>query len=276
MRGELARREGLVSLLAVPLTVRDRVIGVFNCYMGAATDFTEEQRALFSTLANHTALAIENSRLITHAAVVREMHHRIKNNLQTIAMLMRLQLADAGRLDARQVLEASIHRVHSIAAVHEALSERGFHLVDLHAVLLRIVHLAAESAGAAGRNIAVELAGETLLLPTRAATNVALAVNELLQNAFDHAFVGRTEGRVAVSFGHTPEGFVIAVADDGRGLSGAYRRGLGLEIVETLVRDDLGGRLRFNRPAAGGTEITIRLPRMVEYELQGDERAPDE
>src|SRR5690606_20667918 len=100
---ELARREGLVSLLSVPLSVRDRVIGVFNGYTKEPHTFTREHETLLLTLANQTALAIEHARLATNAAMVREMHHRIKNNLQTVAMLMRLQLAEAGGLDARQV-----------------------------------------------------------------------------------------------------------------------------------------------------------------------------
>ena len=93
---------------------------------------------LFSTLANQTALAIENARLITNAAVIREMHHRIKNNLQTVAMLMQIQLPEADQLDTAEVLVTNIHRIQSIATVQIMLSEKGFRLVDLRDVLLRI------------------------------------------------------------------------------------------------------------------------------------------
>ena len=254
---ELARREGLVSLLSVPLSVRDRVIGVFNCYTKEPHSFTREQETLLLTLANQTALAIEHARLATNAAMVREMHHRIKNNLQTVAMLMRLQLAEAGGLDARQVLLNSIHRVHTIAAVHETLSERGFHLVDVRDVLQRVVAMAA-TLSEPGRAVTVTVEGEADLLPTRAATSLALVVNELIQNALEHAFPGRTDGRVQVTLARAPGALLVTVADDGQGFAPGYRPGLGMEIVETLVRTDLQGELTYSQSDAG-TEVTIRL-----------------
>ena len=254
---ELARREGLVSLLSVPLSVRDRVIGVFNCYTKEPHTFTREQETLLLTLANQTALAIEHARLATNAAMVREMHHRIKNNLQTVAMLMRLQLAEAGGLDARQVLLNSIHRVHTIAAVHETLSERGFHLVDVRDVLQRVVAMAA-TLSEPGRAVTVTVEGEADLLPTRAATSLALVVNELIQNALEHAFPGRTDGRVQVTLARAPGALLVTVADDGQGFAPGYRPGLGMEIVETLVRTDLQGELTYSQGDAG-TEVTIRL-----------------
>jgi signal transduction protein with GAF and PtsI domain/anti-sigma regulatory factor (Ser/Thr protein kinase) len=254
---ELARREGLVSLLSVPLSVRDRVIGVFNCYTKEPHSFTREQETLLLTLANQTALAIEHARLATNAAMVREMHHRIKNNLQTVAMLMRLQLAEAGGLDARQVLLNSIHRVHTIAAVHETLSERGFHLVDVRDVLQRVVAMAA-TLSEPGRAVTVTVEGEADLLPTRAATSLALVVNELIQNALEHAFPGRPDGRVQVTLARAPGALLVTVADDGQGFAPGYRPGLGMEIVETLVRTDLQGELTYSQSDAG-TEVTIRL-----------------
>jgi len=170
---ELATMEGLVSLLSVPLGVRDHVIGVMNCYTSEARAFTSEQHALFTTLANQTALAIENARLVTNTAVIREMHHRIKNNLQTVAMLMQLQLPDADRLDTREVLETNIHRIRSIATVHEVLSDDGFRMVDVKDVLERITMTTAETMTDPGKNISIEVFGEPLSLPSRAATSLS-------------------------------------------------------------------------------------------------------
>lgn len=256
---ERASEEGLVSLLSVPLSVRDRVIGVLNCYTASEREFPESRQKLFMTLANQTALAIENARLVSNAAVVREVHHRIKNNLQTVAMLIRLQLAGATP-EARQVLQNSITRVHSIAAIHEVLSERGFRLVDLKEVLTQIGRMTAETMAIPNRTINVEVLGESLLMPTRAATNVVLVVNELLQNALEHAFVDRPEGEVRISIGQAPEEHLILVRDDGVGFPENYQRGLGLEIVETLVFEELNGRIRFNR-LEQGTEVSVRFPR---------------
>lgn len=267
---DLARQEGLVSLLAVPLSVRDRVIGVLNGYTAVPHAFSEAQQTWFVTLANQTALAIENARLVTNTAVIREMHHRIKNNLQTVAMLMQLQLSDAGRLDAREVLETNIHRIRSIAAVHEVLSDKGFRLVDVKDVLERITRATSESMTTPGQDINITVFGESLLLPSRAATALTLVVNELVQNALEHAFTGRPGGQIGVSLGHSPDELIVIVRDNGVGLVGGVRHGLGLELVGTLVTDDLDGRIKFHCPTDGGTEVSIRLPRRIEQELNLD------
>lgn len=265
----LAQQEGLVSLLAVPLSVRDRAIGVFACYSTQPRQFSEEQQALFATLANQTALAIENARLVTNTAVIREMHHRIKNNLQTVAMLMQLQLNDADNLSSHEVLQTNIHRIHSIAAVHEILSEKGFRLVDVKDVLERISRTTAETMVHSSQSITIHVFGESLTLPSKPATAVALVVNELVQNSLEHAFDEQAQsGQINISLGRSPEEMIIIVQDNGRGLPDPIKPGLGLEIVGTLVKEDLYGRLKFNRPLSGGAEITLRFPRTVEHEIE--------
>ena len=264
LRSELASAEGLVSLLAVPLSVRDRTIGVLNTYTNVARKFTAEQKALFATLANQTALAIENTRLVTNTAIVREMHHRIKNNLQTVVMLMQLQMTDADQLDTRHVLETNIHRIRSIASVHEVLSNEGFRLVDVKEVLERITQMTVESMTSPDQKITISVYGEPLLLSSHAATSLTLVVNELVQNALEHAFVDRRQGQVEISLGHSPDEVIVIVKDDGIGLPTNYSPHLGLEIAQTLITDDLNGQLKFIRPASGGTEVSIRLPRTYE------------
>lgn len=259
----LAVEEGLVSLLSVPLTVRNRVIGVLNCYTAVQRTFSAKQKQLFSTLANQTALAIENAQLVTNTAVLREMHHRIKNNLQTIAMLMELQINDADKLTTRQALEINIHRIRSIATVHEVLSERGFKLVDVKDVLTRIANYTIRSMVAPGQAVDIDVSGEALSLPSKHATGLTIVVNELIQNALEHGF-GGSNGRVEVSFGKSKEEIIILVRDNGRGLSTDFRPGLGLEIAQNIIRDDLKGQFRFNPVVPQGTEVSIRLPRRIE------------
>ena len=260
-----ARREGLVSMLAVPLIVRERVIGVLNCFTTEPHHFSEAEIALFSTLANQTALAIENAQLATNAAVVREMHHRVRNNLQTVAMLLRLQASQNAGLspqDATAAMHTAVNRIQSIAAVHEVLAQEGYRLVDVREVAERLVPLTAQSLPRPDLHVAIRVEGEPVVLPSRAATSLSLVINELLQNALEHAFVGRAEGTVTIILGHTPDGVVVEVADDGVGLPEAVPPSLGLEIVESLVRDDLQGQLEFRRrePPEAGTVAIIRLP----------------
>ena len=263
---DMARQEGLCSLLCVPLTVRDRIIGVLNCYTAEPHRFTDEETALFSTLANQTALAIENARLVTNAAMVREMHHRIKNNLQNVAMLLRLQMSGDRQISAREVLHESINRILSIAAVHEVLSQRGFRSVDLKEVLTRVGRAVAHNMQRPTLEVEVSVEGDEVALPSQVATSLALVVNELIQNALEHAFVGRTRGCVVVSLRRGPaEQLTVEVRDDGVGLrSNAYAvsdrsaRQLGLEIVETLVCEDLHGEWLLT--GNGGTTARITVP----------------
>lgn len=261
---ELATSEGLVSLLSVPLTVRERVIGVLNCYTAEKRHFSDEQRTLFTTLANQTALAIENAQLVTNTAVLREMHHRIKNNLQTIAMLMELQMGEAHKLTTQQVLETNIHRVRSIATVHEVLSERGYKLVDVKDVLERIAASTVSSLVSPQQDVLIGVKGESLTLPSRHATSLTIVVNELVQNGLEHGFAGGRDGRIEISFGRSMEEIIVLVRDDGVGLAEDFQPGLGLEIAQTVIRDDLNGRVRFNRLSPHGTEVSIRLPRSIE------------
>ncbi|MBN1440376.1 MAG: GAF domain-containing protein [Anaerolineales bacterium] len=257
---DLARREGLVSLLSVPLAVREKVIGVMNAYVGRPVEFTPQQVALCTTLANQTALAIENARLAAGAAIVREMHHRVKNNLQTVAMLLRMQQREGDSAGPADALGAGIGRILAIAAVHETLSRQGYALVDLRQVAERIVRLTSQNMVRPDLAATITVEGDSLLLPSRPATSLALVINELLHNALEHAFGGRASGSVRILLAHTPEDTLVEILDDGVGLDGGQpRESLGLEIVRTLVREDLCGKLAFES-GPEGTRATVRIP----------------
>jgi len=262
----LARQEGLVAMLSVPLTVREKVIGALNCYTTQPHVFSEAEIALFSTLANQTALAIENAQLVTNAAVVREMHHRIKNNLQTVAMLLRMQADDGTILtaqDAATAVQISVNRILSIAAVHEVLAQEGFRLVNVKDVTERIAQIVSQNMLHPDRPVEILVEGEGIILPSRPATSLALVINELLQNSLEHAFVGRAAGKVRISLGRGPRHIIVEITDDGVGLPADQPSSLGLEIVQTLVRDDLHGQVDFHSTPQG-TQATVRVPREIE------------
>ena len=208
----------MVSLFSVPLTVRDRVIGVFDCYTAEPHTFTRKEEVFFQTLANQTALAIENARLVAGAAIVREMHHRVKNNLQTIAMLLRMQMSSAPDRPAAVVLPEAINRILAIAAVHETLSESGLRLSSIKTVLTQIAETVVQNLSPPEKTLHVAVSGDDIELPSQAATALALATNELIQNALEHAFVGRNVGTVRVELAEREEMLTVSVTDDGVGL----------------------------------------------------------
>ncbi len=270
---EMAEQEGLRALLSVPLVVRDKAIGVVNCYKASPHRFTDAETTLLTTLANQTALAIENANLVVRSAVIREMHHRVKNNLQTIAMLLRLQLRDGREVSGREVLTETINRVLSIAAVHEILSVEGFRLINLRQLLERVADSVTHGMSRPGVSIDVSVRGDDIYLASQQATSLALAVNELLQNAFEHAFPQRTTGRIEIRVTQQETGLMLEVEDDGRGLPQKFDpttgADLGLKIVHALVTEDLGGTLVFSGgaphrtvPGGGGTRAVITIPRI--------------
>jgi two-component sensor histidine kinase len=232
--------------------------------MGTYHEFTPKEVELFQTLANQTALAIENARLVINAAVVREMHHRVKNNLQTIAMLLRLQMSTARDLRAEDVLAETINRILSIAAVHETLSKQGLRVVDVKNVLERVTRTIGETMLTAGQGITITVSGDRLVLPSREATSLALVTSELVQNAVEHAFTGRDSGQIRVKLQVGPDESAVIVEDDGVGntRTQATTKGLGLQIVETLVSEDLKGNFELIASLTG-TQAIIRLPSLA-------------
>lgn len=260
-----ARREGLRSMVCVPLRVRDRVVGVLNCYRDRSNAFSPADVSLLTTLATQTALAIENANLAMRAAVVREMHHRVKNNLQTIAMLLRLQMTDGDPPRVRDVLTETINRVLGIAAVHEILSLEGFRTVNLREVLERIAHAVTANMRRPDLELQLSVEGDDVYFPSQQATAAALVATELIQNAIEHAFAARQRGKLTVRVVDSPAHVHLEVADDGAGLPAGFdpvrSADLGLRIASTLVREDLRGELTAHNEE--GATFVVTIPKEV-------------
>ena len=262
-RTSCPNRAPVRSLLSVPLRVRDHTLGVVNCYTARRHAFTPSEISMLQTLANQTALAIENASLVVKSAMVREMHHRVKNNLQMIAMLLRLQLRDGREVSGREVLTETINRILSIAGVHEILAAEGLRQVAVHEMLERVAQTVQQTMARPGLALDVKVSGDDLSLPSQQATSLALVVNELLQNAMEHAFAGRGRGTVMITLAAGRDTLRVEVQDDGVGLPEGFApdrsAGLGLQIVHTLVGSDLKGQIAFGGP--GGTRAVITMPR---------------
>ncbi|SDL56375.1 Two-component sensor histidine kinase, contains HisKA and HATPase domains [Geodermatophilus siccatus] len=207
--------------------------------------------------------------LLTKDATIREIHHRVKNNLQTVAALLRLQARRMTEPAAREALEESVRRVSSIAVVHETLAGSREDVVDVDDVLDRVLPMLGDltSVGPAARTRRVGQFGE---LPAVAATPLVLVVTELLHNAAEHAFPDGSPGSIELVAERDGDDLVVRVVDDGQGLPEGFdpsaSEGLGLQIVRTLVASELGGSLAMtsppSRPADGrtGTEVVLTLP----------------
>ncbi|HWP29815.1 MAG TPA: histidine kinase N-terminal domain-containing protein [Chloroflexota bacterium] len=197
------------------------------------------------------------------SAMIQEIHHRVKNNLQTIASLLRMQARRVRSPEAAEILRQSINRILSVAVVHEFLSHDEASVINIHEVCYRILTEVTHGIVDPEKNIRLLLEGHNYYLPTQQATSCALIVNELLQNAVEHGYAHRNEGTIQVRLRETPDSMLIEICDDGEGLPPGFdlraHSNLGLQIVQTLVRDDLKGQ--FELVNGQGVKAVVAFPR---------------
>jgi two-component sensor histidine kinase len=215
-----------------------------------------------------TELRHRERELITKDATIREIHHRVKNNLQTVAALLRLQARRLKAPEARAALEEAVRRVGSIAIVHETLSHAPDEVVDFDDIAGRVAMMAVEvSAPEAG--VKPSLSGQFGLLPAAVATPLALVLTELLQNALQHGLTRSATGtppggKLEVAADRRGGQLTVTVTDNGIGLPEDFdldsTASLGLQIVRTLVVAELGGRLEIAPRPSGGTRVRVEIP----------------
>src|SRR4051794_41329 len=248
--GAIAWPEGKADVHAIrqPLRWRGRQIG--ELVADRATPFNQHDRELLASIAQQAAVALEHGRAVMRGVLAQEIHHRVKNNLQTVASLLRLQARAPGEIDSRKALDDSVNRILAIAAVHEVLTEQRDDDVDLAELIGRLRAMLVQGVGV-GRDVHADL--EPVLLAGSRATALALVFSELLGNALEH---GGKHVRVDL---HRRNGdVVLAVADDGPGIATEPADGTGLSIVRALVRDELRGTLDLR--SDGGTRAEVRFP----------------
>jgi two-component sensor histidine kinase len=251
---DLARREGLSSLASIPLQVKNKRIGVLNCYTERPHHFTDDEISVLSALGSHAAIAIEHAKLMVKSAIIQEMHHRVKNNLQQVASLLRLQMHYAGRRSVEQVLTESLNRILAIASVHELLAREDLDIISVKKVAVQILQATQQAIIAPGKHIAMSIEGPDILLPSAQATSVSLILNELVQNAVEHGFgEGADEGTILIALAEDAKAMTLTVTNDGTPIIAGFdvRRSdsLGLQIVGSLVSGDLQGRFTLDNVA---------------------------
>ena len=220
-----------------------------------------------------TDLRRRDRELVTKDATIREIHHRVKNNLQTVAALLRLQARRLDQPTARSALEEAVRRVGSIAIVHETLS----HSVEGHVAFDEIAdRLGAmvTDVSSVGHLVRVRRVGTFGRLASEVANALAMVLTEVLQNAVAHGYAATEpscppqpahDGEIVVSARQSAGRLHVTVVDDGRGLPSDFdpdtSTSLGLSIVRTLVESELGGRLDIGAGSGRhGTRVTIDVP----------------
>lgn len=243
------RVRSIVSVYCIPLLVdSSNLLGSADGAVLLLRDITELRR--------------RDRLLLSKDATIREVHHRVKNNLQTISALLRLQGRRLKSEEAKQAIEESVRRIRSIALVHETLSQEfreSVHFDDLIRPLMRIVE---EGLQGDDQPVRFSVAGDAGSLPAEVATPLAVVLVELLQNAVEHAYPNEPGGEVQISFAAKPGMLHVTVSDNGVGFPNGFSlsttRSLGLTIVRTLIATELGGVIATRND--NGAVIELRIP----------------
>ncbi|MGF2948449.1 sensor histidine kinase [Microbacterium alcoholitolerans] len=241
-RTDMEARGVTVSLRAIPLKDHGTRIGAIVL----CRDVSE--------------LRHQEQELITKDATIREIHHRVKNNLQTVASLLRIQARRTHSEEAREALTQAMRRVESIAVVHDTLASGLAQTVDFDEVFDRVLKLVAEVAAAPNTRARTQREGRFGVLPSEYATPLALALTEVVTNAVEHGLAGQ-EGIVNIEATRTSELLRVTVTDTGHGLpEGRVGQGLGTQIVRTLIQGELSGTIEWKGNEGEGTQVIIEIP----------------
>lgn len=243
IRHEMTEKGMTVIKRAIPLIDQDRVKGV----VAIVRDVTDVR-------AREQQLKIKE-------ATIKEIHHRVKNNLQTIASLLRLQSRRMTSPEARQALLESVGRISSIAAVHEILSQSGSGSLDFKEIATNIDTMIQRGLTQPDKNLEIVTLGASGQVPSPMATALALVLTELVQNAVEHAFEGRKTGKIVTKLERRGKTLNMTVIDNGIGLPEDFdlsrNSNLGLQIVDTLIVNELGGTWQMQ--SDDGTKVSIRV-----------------
>ncbi len=229
----------------------------------------EKRYGVILALHDATETRRQDQEIRVKNAMIQEVHHRVKNNLQTIAGLLRMQMRRVKSEEAQLVLEEMLNRVLSVAVIHEFLSNENANIINIKEVSHRIITQFQQGVLNPDKKIRLELTGEPIYLPARQATACSLIINELLQNAVEHGFEGKKEGVVRVNLEDNGDEVIINVKDNGTGLPEDFQIGqadsLGFHILKILVEGDLQGQINLcNRTEdGGGLSATITFPKSI-------------
>ncbi len=274
--------EGYRSMFSVPLISRNRVLGGISVYTRERHEFSLEQINLLFTFANDAAIAIENARLYDEmrralemkSTLLQEMHHRVKNNLQMMASLLRLQMRRTKSKEALQTLGVTHAQIESLGAAHDLLSQEHVGQTTVQEIARRVADIAIADLLPPDKRVVVDTSQADIQVGSQTATLLALVLNELICNAILHGLEGSNEGHIEVTArellappatGGAPARQVeILVCDDGSGLPDGFSlesgAGLGLSIVQRLVNEQLKGSFSISARPGGGTLARLVLP----------------
>jgi two-component sensor histidine kinase len=260
---DLAVEQGLRSMICVPLMVRDKPVGVMSCYTSTVREFSPDETKALETLAKQAAVSIEHAKLQVRNTLMQEMHHRVKNNLQQVASLLRLQMRHSSYKSIEEALNDCLTRILAIASVHDLLSRDDLDHVGIRSVAETLVQHQQSSLVLPDRSIMFLVRGHDVRLNMTQATQIALVLNELISNAVEHGFKESVKGEIHVTVEDLEGEISVWVSNNGDRLPENFdptvQGHLGMQIVDSLARA-LGGRFKIG-DVLEWTVAEVRFPR---------------
>lgn len=263
---------GANLLFCMPLRSARGTMGALCIRLRPGVELAEDELGLLQAFTDTASLAIENAQLYeearasvqTSSTLLQEMHHRVRNNLQTVAALLSLQLRETASDETAGALREAVSRVQSIAAVHDLLSDEGrLASATIDAIARLVVEQASMTFIQPPLRVTFDIEPSSLTVSSRQATVLALLINELVANAVEHGFRNRTTGRVWIRATSNGRMCSLDVENDGEPLPPTFdlsqSQGLGMRIVERLVTSDLGGRF-IMAGTDTGTRVRLSFP----------------
>ncbi|MDQ3694199.1 MAG: GAF domain-containing protein [Chloroflexota bacterium] len=263
---------GASRLFCLPLRSARETLGALCLRLPHNVELTEDELGLLQAFSDSATLAIENARLYqearygleTASALLQEMHHRVRNNLQTVAALLSVQLRQAEEAPWAVHLREAISRVQAIASVHDLLSdERRLAGTTIDVIARHVANEAMRTLIPPGLTVDFQIAKSDITVPSKQATVLALLINELISNAVSHGFENRSKGTVTISSTMEDGSVSIRVENDGERLPAEFDSeqspGLGMRIIHRLAASDLRGSFVI-RSSATATTATLSFP----------------
>ena len=220
----------------------------------------DQAYGIFIIVSDSTVIRKKDKELMSKAAIIKEIHHRVKNNLQTIASLLRLQMRRVNSRKVEKVFLESINRITSIALIHDELSKEGLDEINLKVTIVNIMEIILTNMTSKASNITGEIIGSDIYIHANEASTLSLCITELIQNAVEHAFTFRRKGSIIVTLEEADGNIIISVEDDGIGFNPQKAKvSLGLEIIKMITRDSLKGEF-YIEGHTYGTKSKIIFP----------------
>ena len=225
------------------------------------TEFEEEETNVIMIVQDITKEKKNEKELMLRSVAIKEIHHRVKNNLQTIASLLRIQKRRVENEELKKILNETINRILSIAITHEILSENGFNDLNMKKILRLVYKNFLNTSIDKIDKIRFNVIGDDFYTNSETSTAIALVLNEILQNAVDHAFVGRENGSITINIEKHQFCFKISVSDNGVGMdtNQVENKNLGMMIIEKIVKDKLKGSFNIKSEIGKGTTVEFEF-----------------